>query len=168
MKSPLYVGFITRFYRRLIDGESINYEEEIKKLKTIFNREFTVGRLFYEKDKDFMNIKTPNHLGLEIGKVISINKKYVKIKLNKDCFLHQYDAIRFTPSNIGFIVNYLYDKNSNLIRKSFDNCFVDYKDGINIGDIVYKTQDYLLEEEFKNTSFKKIPVFFHVYGKIGE
>ena len=30
MKSPLYVGFITRFYRRLIDGEDINLEEEIR------------------------------------------------------------------------------------------------------------------------------------------
>ena len=26
-------------------------------------------------DKDIMNIKTPNHLGLEIGKVIDIDKK---------------------------------------------------------------------------------------------
>jgi len=169
MKSPLYVGFITRFYRRLIDGESINYEEEIRKLKTIFNREFTVGRLFHEKDNNFMNIKSPNHIGLEIGKVISIHKKYVKIKLNNDCFLHQYDAIRFTPCNIGFIVNYLYDNNNNnLIRESSNTCFVDYKDGISVGDIVYKTQDYLLEEEFKKMSFKKIPIFFHVYAKVGE
>ena len=168
MKSPLYVGFITRFYRRLIDGESINYEEEIRKLKTIFNRQFTIGRLFHEKDNNFMNIKSPNHIGLEIGKVISIYKKLVKIKLNKDCSLHQYDAIRFTPSNVGFIVNYLYDNDNNYIKESSCTCFVDYKDGISVGDIVYKTQDYLLEEEYKNISLKKIPVSFNVYAKVGE
>ena len=68
MKSPLYVGFITRFYRKLLDGEKINYNEELDKLKTIFNREFTCGRLFCENDKDIMNIKSPNHIGLKIGK----------------------------------------------------------------------------------------------------
>ena len=40
MKSPLYVAFITRLYRRIIDKENINLEEELDKLKTIFNREY--------------------------------------------------------------------------------------------------------------------------------
>ena len=55
-----------------------------------------------------------------------------------------------------------------MIRESSDICFVGYKSGINIGDTVYKTQDYLLEKEFKNLSLKKIPISFHVYAKIGE
>ena len=35
MKSPEYVGFITRYYRNLIDGKAINLEEETDNLKTI-------------------------------------------------------------------------------------------------------------------------------------
>ena len=70
MKSPLYVGFITRFYRRLIDGEVFDIDTELDKLKTIFNREFTKGRMFLEPDNNFMNTTSPNHMGLLIGKVI--------------------------------------------------------------------------------------------------
>ena len=70
MKSPLYVGFITNLYRNLIDGKDINLDEEIAKLKTIFNRGFTKGRLFHETDTDLMNILSPNHLGLKVGKSV--------------------------------------------------------------------------------------------------
>ena len=55
MKSPLYVGFITRFYRRLFDGEKITSKDR-KDLKVMFNREFTDGYLFNEKN--IMNQKS--------------------------------------------------------------------------------------------------------------
>mgnify|MGYP007070039763 CR=1 FL=1 len=54
-KSPSGHQFITHLYRRLLDGKELDLEEETKKLKTIFNREFTKGRLFGEMDKEFMN-----------------------------------------------------------------------------------------------------------------
>ena len=82
MKSPLYVGFITRLYRRLIDKEKIDLLEEIDKLKTIFNREFTKGRLFYENDKDFLNTNSPNHIGLRIG-TAEIKNNRIKINLEE-------------------------------------------------------------------------------------
>ena len=55
MKSPEYVGFITRYYRNLIDRKNIDLEEETNKLKTIFNREFTSGNLFNTKAVELMN-----------------------------------------------------------------------------------------------------------------
>src|SRR5699024_2486612 len=99
MKSPEYVGFITRFYRNLIDKKEFNLEEETNKLKTLFNRDFTIGNLFNEKN--IMNIETPNHIGLPIGKVIDITKDKIKIKLFRK--LNQEDGIRFLESKKGLI-----------------------------------------------------------------
>lgn len=166
MKSPLYVGFITRLYRRLIDGEKFDLEKEIAKLKTIFNREFTTGRLFNESDKDLMNIKSPNHVGLRIGKVVDVNKDKIKIKLDSGYLLNQYDAIRFLNSKKGLVVNFLYDSKMKLTKSSSDVCYIDNKVDLEVGDIVTKTQDYLLGREFEKGGSRKVPITFKVIARI--
>ena len=165
MKSPLYVGFITNLYRQLLDGVNISLEKEEKKLKTIFNREFTEGHLFFTKEEDLINPKSPNHLGLAIGKVVGVTNKKVKIKLFPGEVLHQEDAIRFASSREGFIVNYLYDEKDNLISSTTNICFVDNKGKVEEDDIVLKTKDFLLEKEYEKIKPKKIPVSYKVYAK---
>lgn len=166
MKSPLYVGFITRFYRNLIDGKMINFDEETNKLKTIFNREFTTGRIFDVSDSELMNTKSPNHIGLDIGKC-SIYKDKIKIELNSGVTLNQYDAIRFKNSNKGLIINFLYDEKMLLTNSCTGICYVDNKIELDSDDIVSITQDYLLGKEFENISEKKINVTFNVKCKLG-
>ena len=166
MKSPEYVGFITRYYRSLIDGKKINLEDETNKLKTIFNREFTEGNLFNTSASELMNSKTPNHIGLEIGKVIDITPSKIKIKLSKP--LNQQDAIRFLNSKKGFIVNYLYDEKDNLINSAESICYVDNKINLTEKDIVCKTQDYKLNSELKNIPQRKVEVGFEVQAKVDE
>ena len=161
MKSPLYVGFITRFYRSLIDGKMINFDEETNKLKTIFNREFTLGRLFDVNDYELMNTKSPNHIGLDIGKC-SIYKDKIKIELDYGVTLNQYDAIRFKNSNKGLIINFLYDEKMLLTSSATGICYVDNKIELDSDDLVSITQDYLLGKEFENISEKKINVTFDV------
>ena len=153
MKSPLYVGFITNFYRHLIDKKEFDLEKETDRLKTIFNREFTVGRMFNEKDNNFMNIASPNHKGLNIGEVIDVNKDKIKIRLNKN--LNQQDAIRFVNSNKGFIVNYLYDEKGKLVSSADNICYVDNKVRLTELDTVAKTQDFKLEEEYSRLENKR-------------
>ena len=108
MKSPEYVGFITKFYRNLIDShcKNIDIDGLNKQLKTIFNRGFTEGYLFNTEPVELMNTDTPNHIGLEIGKVIEVTPKFIKIELIEE--LNQQDGIRFLNNGNGFIVNYLY------------------------------------------------------------
>lgn len=166
MKSPFYVGFITRFYRKLIDGKEFNLLEENNKLKTIFNREFTVGRLFNEKDINFMNTKSPNHIGLEIGKVIGISKDKIKIKLFRD--LHQGDAVRFSPSNEGFTVNYLYDEKMRLTSSCSSICYLDNTINLQTNDSVLKTHDFLLSKEYEDVDKKKIPVSIIISAHLDE
>ena len=161
MKSPLYVGFITRFYRSLIDGKMINFDEETNKLKTIFNREFTLGRLFDVYDYELMNTKSPNHIGLDIGKC-SIYKDKIKIELDYGVTLNQYDAIRFKNSNKGLIINFLYDEKMLLTSSAIGICYVDNKIELDEDDLVSITQDYLLGKEFENIEEKKINVTFDV------
>ncbi len=168
MKSPLYVGFITRFYRRLLDGEEFNYNEELDKLKTIFNREFTKGRILGETDDKFMNIKSPNHIGLKVGKC-SIYKDKIKIELDNSRELNQNDAIRFLNSGKGMIINYLYDKNMKLCNQSNNICYVDNKIGLKEDDYVSITQSHLLEKEYNDINlYRKVNVYYKVIAKEGQ
>ena len=171
MKSPTYVGYVTRIYRLLIDKyynkQAMTLtEEEVKNLKKIYNRDFTKGYLF--NDISIMNTKTSNHQGIEIGKVVNVNKKYITIKLFED--LNQNDGIRFKESNTGMIINKLYNKKLLLINKCNKNniCIVPNKIKLNTKDSVLKTIDYKLEESLKNYPEKKINVSFKIELRIGK
>ena len=172
MKSPTYVGYVTRLYRVLIDKyynkeELILSNEEIINLKKIFNREFTKGYLFNETD--IMNIKTPNHLGIEIGKVIDITKDKIKIKLTNDN-LSQNDGIRFKDKGDGMIVNRLYNNKYLLTNEVKNNniCYLDNKLNIKKGDTILKTIDSKLIKELEQISYKKIDVTMEVNCFIGK
>ena len=170
MKSPYYVGYVTRIYRTLIDKYYNNEEmvltnDELNNLKLLFNREFTEGYLFNEKD--VMNIKSPNHIGVEIGKVIEWNKNKIYIKLDND--LSQEDGIRFRDSNKGMMVNRIYNKKGLLVNKVLKGniCVVDNKIGLNKNDTVLKTISSELVKKLENYSEKKISVSFDCRFKIG-
>ena len=172
MKSPAYVGYVTRIFRILIDkyynGEEVKLtKEEINNLKKLFNREFTNGYLF--NDKDIMNIKTPNHQGLEIGKVIDIYKGKVKIKLIDDD-LNQNDGIRFKNKNVGMMINRLYNEKGLLVNgvSNGNVCFLDNKLDVKVGDIILKTIDSKLISKLDNIEVKRIPIKMEVECFIGK
>ena len=170
MKSPEYVGFITRLYRKLIDsyGNVSSLDLETEKLKTIFNREFTSGHLFHCSVEELMNTTTPNHIGLPIGKVIGVNPQKITIKLDRD--LHQGDGIRFLNSGKGLIVNYLYDSHGLLVSNVArgEVCSIDNKVELEQLENVSKTSDYLLMQEMKNLPTRNIPITFLAKAHIGE
>ncbi len=166
MKSPYYVGYVTRVYRNLIDNyynkkdESVS-EEITNNLKKLFNRDFTDGFLF--NTNCISNIETPNHQGVEIGKVIKIDKKYIYIKLLNDD-LNQEDGIRFKNSNTGMIVNRLYNQKELLVNSINKNdiCLVDNKVDLKVNDIVLKTIDKKLINSLTIDENKKIPIDLEV------
>lgn len=167
MKSPEYVGFITKFYRTLIDkyyaGEDlIISNEELDKLKSLFNRTFTNGYLFNEYGNDVMNIKNQNHIGLEIGKVIEVNPKYIKIKLNHD--LHQEDGIKFLEEDKGMIINKLYNNKMLLVNRIEKGsiAIVDNKIGLKSLSKVSLTINKVLLERLNKYQEKKINVKYKV------
>lgn len=135
MKSPSYVGYITSVYRRLIDSyydrdfKSIT-EEELKNMALLFNRGFTKGYLNCEENNDIGNISSPNHIGIHLG-TYKVMKNKVEITLDEE--LCQGDVIRFKSDNKGMTVNFLYDKNENLIKEANANkkVYVDNFLGLN-------------------------------------
>ena len=171
MKSPEYVGFITRLYRKLIDNYYDNKsldvsEKDLDELKTLFNREFTRGYLFNAYGKELMNIKSPNHIGLTIGKVISTSDKYIKIKLSHD--LYQEDAIKFLGVDKGMIINKLYNDKMLLVNsvKKGDIAIIDNKVGLNkLVDVAITISNNLLKE-LQNYEEKRIDVSFDVEALI--
>lgn len=148
MKRPEYVYLMTSIYRKALDGGVKNINETILSMKKIFNREFTKGFLFNEKNNLFMNQKRPNHVGFKIGKVVDVNNHFVKIKLASD--IVQEDGIRILNSkeDVGCILNkiYLNKKLVNSANKG-DVIEVSIKGKVNKGDIVLKTTDKRQMEE---------------------
>lgn len=162
MKSAEYVGCVTSLYRDLMDkyyrGEEVIPDKQIMKdLMTIYNRECTKGFLFHATNKDLMNIKTSNHLGIKIGDVVEVNKKYIKVKLSDE--LHQGDGIRFMNANEGMIANFIYDEVGKLINSGMAGSIIaiDKRFDVEVGDVLNKTLDIKLKDKYINKE-KKIPV----------
>ena len=164
MKSPSYVGFITRYYRKILDGKELT-NKTIEDLKSMFYRGFTKGHLF--NNNDLINKLSPNHLGSHLGKVIDVNDERIRIKLDRE--LLQGDGIRFKESNKGMIVNYLYDLKDNLISKGNPNQIVEIDNKVNLTtlDEVRTTTSKRLEiTDF--TIKRKVPINIEVKAKVGE
>lgn len=164
MKSPEYVGFITKLYRMLLDKKKMDYNQKQEELKTLYHRKFTDGHLF--NSTSIMNMDTSNHIGLRIGKVVEITKNKIKIKLEKP--LNQEDGIRFLESGKGFIVNYLYDKDSKLVNSSKDIVILDNKIGLKTLDTVYKTQDKKLNDRLGKYELKKVGIDILFEARVGK
>ena len=89
MKRPEYVYLIVSLYRKAIDsyikkGRIDIKDEDIKEIKKIFNRQFTKGFIFHEDNNNFTNSYRPNHMGIDIGKVITYKNNKVTIKLSDE------------------------------------------------------------------------------------
>ena len=160
MKSPSYVAYVTRLYRKLIDNHTnkVTSEEE-NNLKILFNRDFTSGYLFNDK---VMNTSTSNHQGLEIGRVLEVTPKKIKVKLTNN--LYQEDGIRFKNSSLGMIANFIYNEKDLLVNtaNNGDIIYLDNKINLKEKDTLIKTSSSHLDEEILSTSEKKIIITIDV------
>ena len=166
MKSKYYVGFVTKFYRTIIDKYYNNEEltitkEEYNKLLTLYNREFTTGYL--NEDRNIVNPKTCNHQGIPTGEVLETKKK-IKLKLTEN--LNQGDGLRF-PNQEGMIVNFLYNEKGLLVNKIDKGsiAYIDNKINLKEKGKFYKTSDISLNKEIESLPKKKIPISFKVIAK---
>ena len=164
MKSPEYVGIVTRNYRKKIDKHLVS-ENDINNMKKIFYRGYTLGKIFKKEGKDFINGERPNHLGYLIGEVIDYKNGKAFIKLDKK--LLQGDGIRIlSKRETGLIVNKLYFNKllTNKVTKGIAQ--VEIKEKVFKGDKVYKTYDKELTNFIKeSTNEKKIPLRGYFYTK---
>lgn len=176
MKRPEYVFYVVSLYRKAIDnyikyGETKITEKDIYNLKKIFNREFTKGFIFNEKNSKFVNSYRPNHIGIEIGKVLSIKNNRVTILLNDD--LHVQDGIRILGKydDVGLIVQNIFI-NGNKVESAKKGDIIDIISDkkVYIDNIVLKTSDYLLLNEINkniNSNNRKVLLNAYFEAKLG-
>ena len=153
MKRPEYVYLVVSLYRKAIDSYfELGYVDinsfDIKEMKKLFNREFTSGFLFNEKY--IVNQKRPNHIGIEIGKVIDYRKGKVFIKLSDDLNIN--DGIRIVGvRDVGQIITRM-SVNGVSVKSGHSGdivCF--FCDDVRKNSIVLKTTDY---EQLNNINNK--------------
>lgn len=145
MKRPEYVYLVVSLYRKAIDSYfekgfvDIN-SDDLLQLKKIYNRLFTKGYLFNERD--VVNSYRPNHLGIKIGKVIETSVNNIKIKLIEP--LCKGDGIRFLNKieDTGIEVNQILKNNKSVLKANAgDEIILKTDVKCDIGSSVIKTTD---------------------------
>ena len=171
MKRPEYVYVAVRLYRKAINsyittGKIDINDTDIYELKKIFNREFTKGFLFNESNENFINKLRPNHGGVEIGKVVSINDNCFYLKLSDN--LNVQDGIRIINDDIGFTVTEMFI-NDKKVSSACSGDIVKIKKKINSLGIVVKTTDFLQLKDIgsKIKISKRLPLNINIVGRIG-
>lgn len=131
MKSKEYVYKVISLYRKAIDNYyqnnkiSIN-ENDIRELKKIFNRDYTKGFLNNTDNNDLINGYRPNHMGVNIGKVISYKNNYAMIKLTDRISIGSGLRILNDKEDIGVNVNEFYLHNK-LVKTANDGDIIKIK-----------------------------------------
>ena len=174
MKSKEYVYTVTKLYRQAIDNYFNNKKEKIltDDLQKIFSRKYTKGFLFSEDNNNFINTLRPNHLGIDIGKVIKYNKGIVTIKLNEQLNLNDGVRILCDDEDVGFIVTKM-KVNGSYKQVAKENDLVEIKidKPVNVNSKVLKTKDSLLmkalDDQIKNTD-RKVSINAEVKCKLNE
>lgn len=161
MKRPEYVYYVTKLYRMAIDsyqkhGKVIITEEEIYELKKLFHRQFTKGFLFHEDKELFTNPYRPNHMGIEVGKIISSKNHRVQVLLTDSISIH--DGLRIVDKeDIGVVLNQFYIGNQ-LVKEAHAKDIVsfDVKTEVSIGANVLKTTDFQQLDSIQSDIQKKM------------
>ncbi len=176
MKRPEYVYLVVSLYRKAIDNYIATKatkitEKDVYELKKIFNRQFTNGFLFHTSNEQFINEFRPNHMGVEIGKVVSIINNRVNIKLCDT--LSVQDGIRFIgEKDLGMNIQVMY-KNGKKIQRALKNDVVSIivKDLPRINSLVLKTTDSeqlsQINSEIRAQN-RKVPLQMRIIAKLNQ
>ena len=177
MKSKEYVYMVVKLYRDTIDnyyktGKVIVNEEYLLKLKKIFNREYTKGFLFNINNNELINSYRPNHMGVNVGKVLNYKNGYATILLTDHVSIGS--GLRVLSKNnkdVGILVNAFY-KNNKLVKDAYKNDIISIKvhDKVFKNDIVVITNDKSISnsiEDYVKNNKRKVLISGKVSCKLG-
>lgn len=169
MKSPEYVGYITKVYREAIDayyeGRKFDIDEStMRNVKILFNRGLSAGFLFDKNDEETVNAESPNHIGVHLGTYVP-QKDKILLKLDDE--LLQGDTIRFQDAKKGMTVNFLYDETGKLksYRGKGEPAYVDNFLNIDHPGELRLVASSKLNGEIGDLPEKKIPIEIEIYIK---
>ena len=159
LKRPAYVAQTIKSYKNALEFVSKNKEikdldKEILNLRKVFSRgEFNYNAyLDNGTPNEIINIKTNNHLGIKIGKVISVKPfkdlKEVQIKTNKP--LNIGDGLKFLDND-----NEIGSMGIGNYKQVSDNIYIVYtKNIVRANNDVYLTLDKAQDDELLNINRK--------------
>ena len=176
MKSAAYVYLVTSLYRKAIDSYYKNKKvfidkDLLKKLKVIFNREYTKGFLFNENNNNIVNMKSSNHQGIEVGKVIKSKNNNIEIELSDNVYIG--DALRIlSKAEDAIILNNFYIRKK-LVKEANKGDIISLMSHkkIDIGSKVLKTSSLKITDEVNNIIDKcvrKVPITLSIKAKVNE
>lgn len=176
MKRPEYVYMVTSLYRKAIDsyfktGQVMVTDNDISNIKSLFNREFTKGFIFDEDKTKITNPYRPNHLGIDIGKVLNYDGTKVTIKLTKPLCIK--DGIRIVGvDDVGKEVDVIYlDGVKVKEAKTGAVVKIPFKGDISVGAKVIKTTDIKLIDDINKkiaSQKRKVTVSLSMDAYIGK
>lgn len=153
MKSVEYVYMVVSLYREAIDsyykmGRVVINEDKLRKLRKIFNREYTQGYLNDVKNNDIINGYRPNHMGVTIGKVLGYKNGIAEIGLVDDLVIGSGLRVIGRNKDVGVLVNEFYINNK-LVKEGHagDTIKIKVNDMVQSGDMVVVTSDRKISEE---------------------
>ena len=94
-RRPAYVAGAVKVYRHAIDNQFEYKPDSVELLKKLFNRGDYIGG-YFGNDKIIYN-KTQNHIGVKIGRVVSINKgkRFNEVTIDVKHNLSKGDSLKF-------------------------------------------------------------------------
>jgi len=177
MKSAQYVYMVVSLYRKAIDsyykdGVVKIDEDELLKLKKIFNRNFVEGFLFNARNNDLINGYRPNHMGVKVGDIIGYNKGIASIKLTDNVSIGSGLRVIGKKNDVGINVNDFYINNK-LVKKasSGDTISIKVNSDVFVGDIVVITVDKEIFDDIDNIvqkCLRKVNITGKFYAHVGE
>ena len=177
MKSREYVYMVVSLYRKAIDsyyeyGKVLIDDNELIKLKKIFNRDYTKGFLFNTPNNDLINGYRPNHMGVSVGSVVGYNNRMVKIKLTDNISIGSGLRIIDKKHDIGISVNDFY-VNGKLCKsaKSGDIVEMRINGDVSIGSNVVITLDKEINNEIDkliSDNLRKVKINGRFTAHVGE
>jgi len=167
LRRPGYVAQAVSSYRKALDylGD-IDLKKEVNNLLSVFNRGVFNSGNYLEKgvpDK-IINTTYNNHVGIKIGKVLSVKpfKDLFEIIIDSNHEINKNDGLKFFKNDkevASLGVGNVVFKNGKFIIYS--------KQKVSIGDIVCKTLDYDREQRLLDAK-KLLPVSVAVVANQGE
>jgi putative protease len=172
MKSPEYVGLVTKIYAKLIsayqDGRPLETDSaDMADLMKLFNRGYSTAHLFETKGEALISKDRPNHRGMPLGEVVSFGRGRIMLRLSAP--LNQGDGIKFEQSDDGFICNKIY-KNGLLAASAGkgEKVELEAKARTSVGDTVVKTSDVQLIKALQINETRHVPIFGKLTARIGQ
>lgn len=154
MKRAEYVAIVVDAYRKALDKETVS-EDLIKDVTQIFNRDFTKGYVFNQRNLDIVNIEKPNNKGVFLGQVLEADSKRKRVKIRLVSDLSKGDGI-----SLGIEVGRVLKNNKPFDFASAGEIVeLDFIGRVNRGEKVYKTSQKALldraKESFLKSNFKR-------------